>query len=80
MLYTCCALIVVRSVFRVVEYVMGTDGYLLSNEWPMYVFDAVLMWAVQVIFFVWFPDKFQIGRDDREEDGHMLVGSESPAR
>ncbi|KAF7550940.1 hypothetical protein G7Z17_g5377 [Cylindrodendrum hubeiense] len=70
MLYACSVLIMVRSIFRVVEYLMGVDGYLLSHEWPMYVFDAVLMLAVQIIFFVWFPDKFSQG------EGHVLVGNE----
>lgn len=80
MLYACSALIMLRSIFRVIEYVMGIDGYLLSNEWPMYVFDAALMWSVQVIFFIWFPDKFQFSSVNVEEDGHMLVENESPIR
>jgi len=80
MLYACSALIMVRSVFRVIEYVMGTDGYLLSTEWPMYVFDGVLMWTVQVIFFVWCPDTRQLQRGDSGEYGHVLVGNESPMR
>jgi hypothetical protein len=75
-LYACSALIIARSVFRVVEYIMGIDGYLLSHEWPMYVFDGVLMWIVQVVFFVWFPDGLAIGRGDGE-DGCELVGNET---
>jgi hypothetical protein len=75
MLYACSTLIIVRSVFRVIEYMMGTDAYFLSHEWPIYVFDAVLMLVVQVIYLIWFPDKFQFGRDD-SEDGHVLVGTE----
>lgn len=59
MLYACSILIVIRSVFRVIEYIMGQDAYLLSHEWTMYVFDAVLMWGVMVIFFVWFPRGLQ---------------------
>ena len=72
MLYACSALIIVRSVFRIIEYTMGVDGYLLSNEWPIYVFDALLMWAVQMVFLVWFPDKFQVGRGDGGEGEHEL--------
>ncbi|KAK5653043.1 hypothetical protein OQA88_9329 [Cercophora sp. LCS_1] len=41
MLYWVSGLIMAWSVFRVVEFVMGADGYLLSTEWPIYVFDAV---------------------------------------
>jgi hypothetical protein len=50
MLYVVSALIMVRSVFRVVEYVMGQDGYLLRHEWTLYVFDALLMFAAVAIF------------------------------
>ena len=67
MLYACSALITVRSVFRVVEYIMGTDGFLLSHEWPTYSFDAVLMLAVQVIFVVWFPDKLNVKGNAEDE-------------
>lgn len=59
MLYAVSILIMVRSVFRVVEYIMGHDGYLLSNEWTLYVFDAALMFAVMVIFAWQFPGQFQ---------------------
>jgi hypothetical protein len=60
MLYACSALIGVRSTFRVVEYIQGNDGYLLSTEWPLYVFDAALMLLVQVIYVIWFPSKFKV--------------------
>ncbi|KAF3108997.1 hypothetical protein TWF706_001819 [Orbilia oligospora] len=78
MLYACSALIMVRSVFRVIEYVMGVDAYLLANEWPWYIFDAVLMLATQVIFVVWFPDQFRpeeivLKSEGDSEDGHTLV-------
>ncbi|KAJ4223303.1 hypothetical protein NW759_005938 [Fusarium solani] len=46
MLYIVSALIMVRSIFRVVEYIMGHDGYPLKNEWTLYVFDAMLMFGV----------------------------------
>ncbi|KAL4881165.1 RTA-like protein [Aspergillus karnatakaensis] len=54
-LYLVSALIMVRSVFRVVEFVMGNDGYLLQHEWPLYVFDAVLMVLVMVVFGARYP-------------------------
>ncbi|KAK9368155.1 RTA1 like protein-domain-containing protein [Lipomyces kononenkoae] len=47
MLYACSGLIIARSCYRIIEYIMGLDGYLLSHEWPMYVFDSVPMWTVQ---------------------------------
>ncbi|KAH0436469.1 rta1 domain-containing protein [Colletotrichum camelliae] len=39
-LYAASFLILVRSVFRVVEYVMGEDGELQSKEVYIYIFDA----------------------------------------
>jgi len=54
-LYAVSALIMARSLFRVVEFVMGNDGYLLSTEWPIYVFDAVPMLIVMVVYWRWWP-------------------------
>ncbi|GME38997.1 Rta-like protein [Neofusicoccum parvum] len=49
-LYLTSGLILVRSVFRLIEYVQGEDGELLSNEIYLYIFDATLMFLVMVIF------------------------------
>ncbi|KAF9872460.1 rta1 domain protein [Colletotrichum karsti] len=49
-LYLGSMLIMVRSVFRAVEYIQGFNGYLLSHEAYLYVFDAVLMFLVMVLF------------------------------
>jgi RTA1 like protein len=45
-LYFVSAMIVMRSVFRLVEYAQGHDGYLQSQEVFFYVFDAVPMLIV----------------------------------
>jgi hypothetical protein len=55
MLYGVSALVMARSLFRVVEFIMGNDGYLLSTEWPNYVFDAVPMLVAMGIFWWWWP-------------------------
>lgn len=62
MLYITSALILIRNVFRLAEYIMGRDGYLLVNEWPVYVFDGVLMLIVMASFLIWYPDQLQRGR------------------
>lgn len=49
-LYATSALILVRSIFRVIEYIQGNAGYLLSNEVFLYIFDATLMFLVMVLF------------------------------
>lgn len=55
MLYIVSALIMIRSCFRVVEYAMGNDGYLLGHEWTLYIFDSVLMLAVMAVYYLWYP-------------------------
>jgi hypothetical protein len=42
----------VRSIFRAAEYIEGNAGYLLRHEIFLYVFDAVLMLIV-VVVFIW---------------------------
>jgi hypothetical protein len=56
-LYAASALIMVRSIFRIVEYVMGGDGILLQHEYYLYIFDATLMFLVTVLFSVWHPSE-----------------------
>lgn len=49
-LYLGSFLIMVRSIFRAAEYLQGFNGYLLRHEAYLYVFDAVLMLLVMVLF------------------------------
>ena len=56
-LYAVSTLILVRNLFRVIEYVHGNDGYLLSQEWTLYIFDAVLMLLVMVLLAVVHPSE-----------------------
>lgn len=55
MLHGMSALIMVRSIFRLIENIMGTSGYILQHEWAMYVFDSILMLTVIVIFYIRYP-------------------------
>ncbi|KAF1987010.1 RTA1-domain-containing protein [Aulographum hederae CBS 113979] len=54
-LYGISTLILIRSIFRIVEYVQGNDGYLLRSEVFLYVFDACLMVGVMVWSAVVYP-------------------------
>lgn len=58
-LYSASALIWVRSVFRVVEYLQGNDGYLISHEVFLYVFDTLLMVVVMAIFLIWYVEHLE---------------------
>ncbi|KAM0123675.1 hypothetical protein ACHAO1_011242 [Botrytis cinerea] len=56
-LFIASALIMVRSLFRVIEYLQGFSGYLLSHEAYLYVFDALLMCTVMVLFNIIHPSE-----------------------
>lgn len=55
-LYTVSAVILIRSIFRVVEYLQGNGGYLISHELFLYIFDTLLMVLVMAIFLVFYID------------------------
>jgi hypothetical protein len=54
-LYAVNLLIMIRSMFRLIEYAMGNNGYLLRHEAFLYVFDGVLMLAAMILFNVVHP-------------------------
>lgn len=45
-LYIAGSLIIIRNLFRVIEYAQGNDGYLITKEAFLYIFDALPMLAV----------------------------------
>ncbi|KUJ10548.1 RTA1 like protein [Mollisia scopiformis] len=61
MLYAVSALIMIRSIFRVIEYLMGQNGYLLGHEWTLYIFDSCMMFAVTVVFYFRYPSELERG-------------------
>ncbi|PBK77728.1 RTA1-domain-containing protein [Armillaria solidipes] len=73
-LYAASTLIMVRSVFRVVEYAGGNDGYLMRSEVWLYIFDSVLMAGVITLFNIYHPsdylrdnEEYRMGSRNREE-------------
>ncbi|THX62081.1 RTA1-domain-containing protein [Aureobasidium pullulans] len=81
MLYAVSGLIMIRSIFRLVEYGEGMDGYLMSHEWTAYLFDAVLMIAVTGIYFFKFPAQLRVGVETAEEyDGEGLTVISVPGK
>ncbi|KAL8917620.1 MAG: hypothetical protein Q9172_005761 [Xanthocarpia lactea] len=61
-LYAVSAIIMVRNIFRVVEYIGGQNGPLLKVEWPIYVFDALLMAATMAVWFAGYPTLIRPGK------------------
>ncbi|KAJ5113422.1 hypothetical protein N7456_001956 [Penicillium angulare] len=72
-LYTGSALILVRSAYRVAEYVQGSTGYLQSKEAFVYIFDATLMLLCCILFNIFHPSKLLAKRPQNyEEDLEMM--------
>ncbi|OQE23452.1 hypothetical protein PENFLA_c011G01606 [Penicillium flavigenum] len=56
-LYATSLLILIRSAFRLVEYIQGNQGYLLHHEVYLYVFDSLLILIAMIIFNVAHPSE-----------------------
>lgn len=65
-LYVGSLLIMVRSIFRVVEYLMGNNGFLLRHEYLLYIFDATLMFLVMVLFLWVHPGQLRTSPSPEE--------------
>ncbi|KAH8426782.1 RTA1 domain-containing protein [Aspergillus melleus] len=73
-LYASSVLILIRSIFRLIEYAQGNNGYLISHEVFMYVFDAMLMFFTMVVMSTYHPSELlgkrakaaQLSYDSRE--------------
>ncbi|OJJ99604.1 hypothetical protein ASPACDRAFT_52302 [Aspergillus aculeatus ATCC 16872] len=69
-LYAASGLILVRCLYRVIEYAQGSTGSLQSHEAYAYVFDTALMLIMMGIFVVYHPSQIldrgkNIGEMDR---------------
>ncbi|KAL4942369.1 hypothetical protein BDV06DRAFT_235453 [Aspergillus oleicola] len=65
-LYVVSVLILVRSVFRLIEFIDGYGGFLMTHEAFIYIFDAVLMVGVMGVLNWWHPSYvIRIGKKGR---------------
>jgi hypothetical protein len=66
LLLVVAVIIILRCVFRIIEFGQGHGGYLASHEVYMYVFDAAPMFAVQfMMHFVRASEVFGLGKMTR---------------
>ncbi|RMZ71939.1 rta1 domain [Pyrenophora seminiperda CCB06] len=77
-LYFASALIMIRSTFRVIEYIGGNAGYLLSHEVFLYVFDALLMFFVMLSFNLIHPSQATNMYEKRLESESTLELRQTP--
>lgn len=76
-LYLACSLIFIRSVYRVVEFVQGNDGFIMRKEYLLYVFDATLMSITGLSLAIVFPGAFMRTQKQRR-DIELFEPSSSP--
>ncbi|KAJ5999368.1 hypothetical protein N7451_007178 [Penicillium sp. IBT 35674x] len=74
-LYIACTFIMIRNIVRVAEFIEGFQGYIILHEVFLYVFDAVPMMLVMVIFSIWYPSVFlkRTGRTKLDERSQTPV-------
>ncbi|OKL57473.1 hypothetical protein UA08_07077 [Talaromyces atroroseus] len=70
-LYIASILILVRSIFRLIEYAQGNSGYLISHEVFMYVFDAALMFLAMLVMNICHPTTLLVGSRKQYSDTQM---------
>ena len=56
-LYIASIFIMIRSIVRMLEFIQGHGGYIISHEAFLYIFDAVLMLIVMIILNVVHPSE-----------------------
>ncbi|CCH41200.1 putative membrane protein [Wickerhamomyces ciferrii] len=49
-LFICSIFVLIRSVFRIVEFKEERGGYISSNEWCIYIFDSLMMLLNGILF------------------------------
>ncbi|KAI1616697.1 RTA1 like protein-domain-containing protein [Exophiala viscosa] len=60
-LYIVMTLIILRNLYRLIEFAMGANSPTVTHEWFAYVFDAVPMFCALVVLNVWNPGKLLQG-------------------
>ncbi|CAI7633026.1 unnamed protein product [Penicillium bialowiezense] len=74
-LYIACLLILVRSIFRVAEFVEGNNGFIMRREYLLYIFDACLMALTGIVLGVCHPGSL-LTRQERKRDSEMSLYSQ----
>ncbi|KAI9172729.1 Protein RTA1 [Paramyrothecium foliicola] len=65
-LYTTSGIILVRSIFRIIEFIEGNEGFLVRHEIFLYFFDALLMAIVMGIFLFWYVGDLESKKQSKE--------------
>ncbi|KAL0934856.1 rta1 domain-containing protein [Colletotrichum truncatum] len=69
--YASSILILIRCIYRMIEFAEGPDGYTMTHEWIFWVLEGLTMAIAIVVFCVWHPSKY-LGQTGEEKEGHNL--------
>ncbi|KAL4987773.1 RTA1 like protein-domain-containing protein [Aspergillus falconensis] len=50
--------IMIRSIFRLIEFALGTESYVMTHEWPLYVLEAVPMLIAFMVLGWYHPSRW----------------------
>jgi hypothetical protein len=78
-LYTVSCLIMIRSIYRIIEYAQGSGGYLQSKEAFVYVFDAALMLGCCIVLIILHPSKMVQGKGYQSTEDHEMLANQYEA-
>ncbi|KAL4764995.1 RTA1 domain-containing protein [Aspergillus foveolatus] len=70
-LYAGSFMILLRSIFRLAEYVGGQESVLLQHEYYVLVFDAALMVLTLLLFNVFYPE--DVGKKELEQGPRSVM-------
>ncbi|KAJ5724331.1 hypothetical protein N7488_002366 [Penicillium malachiteum] len=73
-LYFASVLIMIRCLYRVIEYIQGSTGFLQSHEYFAYIFDACLMMFVMGVFVVFHPSQIFADRHEKMDETELIYG------
>ncbi|KAI0147638.1 RTA1-domain-containing protein [Xylariaceae sp. FL1272] len=69
-------LVIVRSIVRTIEYLQGQDGFVISHEVFIYLFDAVPMFLIMTVYLGLHPGR--LVKDVRSMGKGVRVGDDIP--
>ena len=76
-LYIASVFIMIRCLYRVIEYIQGSTGFLQSHEYFAYIFDTSLMMLVMCIFLVFHPSQIFVGQHEKMDETELINGQQA---
>ncbi|KAJ6139292.1 hypothetical protein N7471_005778 [Penicillium samsonianum] len=73
------AIQLIRSIYRMIEFCTGFDGYLATHEWNFYVFEAALILPIFILFNIWHPAHYlsQTGWKQKRTGDELILDDRS---